>query len=216
MRGSPWLENPSDVCWNMCGHLSASVRWDDVQAAVYLDRARGFPLAPSGEPQWLTGMANKPFLRRLLGSGDQLDYGQIKWPEPQALMAEIRIPYDQKSTDEPQNEIQYGRSDGKRVPFHAFLLRCAGEGKTHKDVGKLMTCFRTISTQLSQNSSEMQRRCQMPFDTRHAPSATLYSRLPEEMGAHPWPKVIVYPLEAMAKAGVALLRNANRSTGFLV
>ena len=51
---------------------------------------------------------------------------------------------------------------------------------------------------------------------RHAPEPLPYARLPEELRAHPWPNVVEYPPEGMADAGVAMLRNVNRSPGFQV
>ena len=118
--------------------------------------------------------------------------------------------------DAALNEIQYGKRDGKSIPFLAFLYRYAQERKRDAEVENVMAKFRTISAQLSQSSAGMERRCRMLLGTRHAPERMPYARLPEELRIHPWPNVVEYPPEGMADAGVAMLRNVNRSPGFRV
>ena len=189
-------------------------------AAVYLDPARLFPLALTGEPKKPVGMGDKQFFRMVFGSWDEVDFSQINWTDPAPFVAGIRNPYDPKlmnpKKDAAQNEIQYGRRDGKSIPFLAFLYRYAEERKTDAQVEKVMAKFRTISAELSRSSTGMERRCRVLLSTKHAPEPLPYARLPEELRAHPWPNVMEYPPEGMADAGVAMLRKVNRSPGFRV
>ena len=62
----------------------------------------------------------------------------------------------------------------------------------------------------------MVMRCRMLLSTRQTPEPMPYVRLPEELRAHPWPNVVEYLADGKADAGVARLRNVNRSSGFPV
>ena len=76
------------------GHLPNSAQWEEVYAAVYLDPARLFPLALTGEPKKPFGMGDEQFIRMVLGGWEEVDYSQINWTEPAPLVAGNRKPYD--------------------------------------------------------------------------------------------------------------------------
>ena len=142
-----------------------------------------------------------------------MDLGQISWVESPPLVSGDQQIYDLKTTnakkDAAQNEIQYAQKAGRTVPFLAYLFRYADNPTDKDEVEKIATAFRTMSNEFS----TMQRTTPL-LSAKHAPVAAFYSKLPQELRDHPWPNIVESSPEGMIHAGLAMLREVHRATGF--
>ena len=68
--------------------------------------------------------------------------------EPEALVRGVQQISDPKTTnvkkDAAQNEIQYGKMDGKTVPFLTYLVRYPDSRNTSGKGETISTSFRTV------------------------------------------------------------------------
>ena len=149
----------------------------------------------------------------MLGKLEDVDLGQISLVESPSLVSGVQQIYDPKTTnakkDAAQNEIQNVQKTGRTVPFLAYLFRLADNRTDKSEVEKIATAFRTMSNQFS----TMPRSTPL-LSAKPAPMAGFYSELPREMRDRPWHNVVGSKPEGMAHAGLAMLRELLRATGF--